>query len=73
MNATFTAVIHKEDNIFVAECPEVGSCSQGYSIEEAIDNLREATSLYLEETKYSPKQQAIITHFTEAQRAFFAL
>lgn len=46
---TFTAVIHKEDDIYVAECPEVGTVSQGYTIEEAIANLKEATELYLEE------------------------
>lgn len=46
---TFTAVIHKEDDLYVAECPEVGTASQGYTIEEAIANLKEATELYLEE------------------------
>jgi predicted RNase H-like HicB family nuclease len=45
---TFTAVLHKEDDGYVAECPEVGTVSQGYTIEEAIANLREATELYLE-------------------------
>jgi len=29
--------------------PEVGTFSQGKTLEEAIDNLREATELYLEE------------------------
>jgi predicted RNase H-like HicB family nuclease len=29
---TFTAVIHKEENLYVAECPEVGTVSQGASI-----------------------------------------
>jgi len=46
---TFTAVLHKEENLYVAECPEVGTVSQGYTIEEAIANLKEATELYLEE------------------------
>lgn len=46
---TFTAVLHKEDGLYVAECPEVGTVSQGYTIEEAIANLKEATELYLEE------------------------
>ena len=47
--ATFSAVIHKEETLFVAECPEVGTVSQGRTIEEAIANLKEATELYLEE------------------------
>ena len=46
---TFTVVIHKEENVYVADCPEVGTTSQGYTIEEAIANLKEATELYLEE------------------------
>ncbi|HMR65985.1 MAG TPA: type II toxin-antitoxin system HicB family antitoxin [Anaerolineae bacterium] len=46
---TFTAVVHKEEDIYVAECPEVGTVSQGETLEEAIANLREATELYLEE------------------------
>ncbi len=46
---TFTAIIHFEEDIYVAECPEVGTVSQGESIEEAITNLKEATELYLEE------------------------
>ena len=51
MHNRFTAVIHKEEDLFVAECPEVGTASQGYTPSEAITNLKEATELYLEETK----------------------
>jgi predicted RNase H-like HicB family nuclease len=46
---TFTSVIYKEGEIYVGECPEVGTVSQGYTIEEVIANLKEATELYLEE------------------------
>ena len=46
---TFTAVIHKEDDLYIADCPEVGTVSQGNTVEEAIANLKEATELYLEE------------------------
>jgi predicted RNase H-like HicB family nuclease len=46
---TFTAVIHKEDDLYIADCPEVGTVSQGHTVEEAIANLKEATELYLEE------------------------
>ncbi|MBI5653392.1 MAG: type II toxin-antitoxin system HicB family antitoxin [Chloroflexi bacterium] len=45
----FTAVLYKDDDLFVAECPEVGTVSQGTTIEEAVHNLKEATELYLEE------------------------
>ena len=44
-----TAILHKEDDLYIAECPDVGTVSQGYSVEEAIANLKEATELYLEE------------------------
>ena len=47
--STFTAVIHEEEAVYVAECPEVGTVSQGNTIDEAISNLKEATELYLEE------------------------
>jgi len=60
---TFTAVLHKEDNLYVAECPEVGTVSQGATIEEAVANLREATELYLEE--FPPKDigKPLVTMF----------
>lgn len=50
---TFTAIIHKEEDMYVAECPEVGTVDQGETIEEAIANLKEATRLYLEECSLS--------------------
>lgn len=46
---TFTAVLHREGQFYVALCPEAGTASQGETIDEAIANLREATELYLEE------------------------
>ena len=49
MNQIFSVVVHKEKKYYVAECPVVGTVSQGKSIEEAIKNLKEATGLYLEE------------------------
>lgn len=49
MIRTFTAVIHKEEDWYVADCPEAGTVSQGKMVEEAIANLKEATELYLEE------------------------
>ena len=46
---TLTAVIHKEGRWYVAECPEVGTVSQGKTLDNALSNLRQATELYLEE------------------------
>lgn len=45
----FTAIIHLEEDIYVAECLEIGTVSQGESIEESLANLKEATELHLEE------------------------
>lgn len=60
---TFTAVIHKEDDIYVAQCPEVGTVSQGESLEEALANLKEATELYLEEFPLPENSLPITTNF----------
>jgi predicted RNase H-like HicB family nuclease len=65
---TFTAVLHKEDDLYVAQCPEVGTVSQGYRVEEAIANLREATELYLEEFPLPENGRALLTTF-EVTRA----
>lgn len=63
---TLTAVIHKEEDMSVAECPEVGTVSQGYTIEEAIANLKEATELYLEEFPIVKAEKPILTLFEVA-------
>jgi len=60
---TFTAIIYKEDDLYVAECPEVGTVSQGYSIEEAIANLKEATELYIEEFPLEKVSNPLMTTF----------
>ncbi len=60
---TYTAIIHREEDLFVALCPETGTVSQGPSIEEAIENLKEATELYLEEFPLSPLSRSLITTF----------
>lgn len=43
-----TAIISREDDWYVALCPEVDIASQGKSVEEARDNLREALELFVE-------------------------
>jgi len=67
-SGTFTAVLHKEGELYVAECPEVGTVSQGPSIEQAVANLREATELYLEEFPSTVQGRPLITVF-EAELA----
>jgi predicted RNase H-like HicB family nuclease len=60
---TLTAIIHLEDDLYVAECPEVGTASQGMTIEEAIQNLKEATELYLEEFPQNDLPRSLLTTF----------
>lgn len=43
-----TAIIEREGNGYVALCPELDIASQGDSIEQARDNLKEAIELFFE-------------------------
>ena len=60
---TFTAILEKEEDMYIANCPEIGTASQGRTIEEAIENLKEATELYLEEFPFEDKPKPLITTF----------
>ncbi|MBI2107917.1 type II toxin-antitoxin system HicB family antitoxin [Candidatus Woesearchaeota archaeon] len=44
-----TAIIRKGEKQFVALCPELDVVSEGYTVEVAIKNLKEACELYIEE------------------------
>ncbi len=46
MTRQLTAIIEREDNIYVALCPDVDIASQGSTIEEAKKNLQEALELF---------------------------
>jgi len=65
----FTAVIEREGKWYVAYCPEVGTASQGKTIDQAIDNLREATELYLEEFPANELRRPLITTFEAVAHA----
>ena len=61
---TLTAIIYSDADtgLLVAECPEIGTASQGETEIEALENLREATELYLESFPQAvPKQTAVRT------------
>lgn len=64
---TLTAIISKDEGMYVAKCPEIGTVSQGTTIEEAIANLKEATELYLEEFPIKEKSHPILTTFEVAE------
>lgn len=65
----FTAVVHREGKLYVAECPEVGTVSQGHTIEEAVVNLKEATELYLEKFPLPEVSRPLLTTFEAAVHA----
>ncbi len=44
-----SAVIRKGEKQYVVLCPELDVVSQGHTIEEALDNIKEAVELYIEE------------------------
>ena len=54
-----TAVIEKDDDWFMAYCPELGTVSQGKTKKSALDNLKEATELYLEGKQGSFKKSMV--------------
>ena len=60
---SFTAVVHREDDLWVAICPEVGTTSQGRELDEAVANLREATELYLEGFPLPDTGRHLVTTF----------
>jgi predicted RNase H-like HicB family nuclease len=47
-----TATITPDEGWYVARCLDVEVASQGRTIDEALDNLREALELYFEDTPF---------------------
>ena len=48
MKKQLTAIIEREGDGYVSLCPELDIASQGNTIEEARENLREALELFFE-------------------------
>lgn len=48
MTRQLTAIIEREGDGYVALCPELDVASQGESVDEARDNLKEALELFFE-------------------------
>jgi predicted RNase H-like HicB family nuclease len=46
MRRTFTASVWQEGEWFIAQCREVDVASQGYTEEEALENLRDALEFH---------------------------
>ena len=54
---TLTAIIYpgEETNVRIAQNPETGTITQGKTVQEAMDNLKEAVALYLGEFPLQPR------------------
>ena len=55
----YTAILHKEGNLYVSFCPEVDIASQGETIEEAKENLKEAIQLFFEHASENEKKERV--------------
>ena len=55
----FTAIIEKEEDMYVALCPELDIASQGKSVEESRVNLKEAIELFLEHASANEIQERL--------------
>ena len=69
--SSYTAIVEKEGNLYVALCPELDVASQGTTVEEATANLKEAVELFLEcadseEIKRRLHTQVFVTRFEAA-------
>lgn len=68
---SYTAIVEKEGEGYVALCPELDAASQGESVESATANLKEVVELFLEcadpaELKRRLHTQVFITRFEAA-------
>jgi len=62
MSIKVNVIAQKEDNWFVARCIENSVVSQGKTIEDALENLKEALILYYEdETPEIETRQTFLT------------
>jgi len=69
--SSYTAILEREGDLYVALCPELDVASQGATVEEATANLKEAVELFLEsadpqEIKHRLHGQVFITRFDAA-------
>ena len=71
MNRQLTAIIERESDGYVALCPELDIASQGDTVEEARENLREAVELFFECASHEEVQERLheeiyVTHLEVA-------
>jgi predicted RNase H-like HicB family nuclease len=57
-----TAAVTREGDWYVARCLEIEATSQGETVEQALDNLRDVVEVYLEEAPATP-QPPLVSSF----------
>ncbi len=61
MSIKYNVIVQKEENWYVAKCIDNSIASQGKSIEEALNNLKEAIELYYQDEKPIMPKQVLVT------------
>ena len=62
MSIKYNVIIQKEEKWYVAKCIDNNVASQGKTIEDAINNLKEALELYIQnEEPVQPKEIFVTT------------
>lgn len=70
MRRQLTAIIEREGDGYVALCPELDIASQGNTVEEARDNLREALELFFETASETEIEQRLQQEATLPRSCF---
>ena len=70
---TYTAILEREGDVYIALCPELDVASQGTTVEKATANLKEAVELFLEtadpeEVARRFHSEVFVTRFEAADR-----
>ena len=61
MSIKYNVIVQKEENWYVAKCIDNSIASQGKSIEEVLNNLKEAIELYYQDEKPIMPKQVLVT------------
>lgn len=60
MSLKITVIVQKEENWYVAKCLENSVASQGKTIEESLNNLKEAIVLYYEDEQPEIEERQVL-------------
>ena len=67
MTRQLTAIIERENNDYVALCPQLDIASQGATVSEARANLKEALELFFETASATEIQERLHNEVNETQ------